>query len=187
MEEDPMANFMDQTSKKKLNKQYREFQTKNFTDLLRRRQSVLGADLKNVPAFETDKEDIDNLQFFTIFDKLFKSKLKGLLKKLKKNEKCRDDQHFQFARQRVAQIEREVQRRCQTDASLRATRITRLENEGAAGNAADLQKELMRGQYSITLPDQSPYPFKVVLMAQEPVAFQLYKNRHFHRLTEEAA
>ena len=57
-----------------------------------------------------------------------------------------------------------------------------MHNEGAGKNAASVQKELLDGRYKIKLRDQMPYNEKIIKMAQEPVAFQLYKNRDFYIL-----
>jgi len=60
--------------------------------------------------------------------------------------------------------------------------VTKLDNEAAAKSVPEVQKELLDGRYKIKLRDELPYQQKIVKMAQEPVAFQLYKKRHFNTL-----
>jgi hypothetical protein len=41
---------------------------------------------------------------------------------------------------------------------------------------------MLCGRYDIRLNAKMPYPDKMVKIANEPVAFHLYKNRHFEQL-----
>lgn len=60
-----------------------------------------------------------------------------------------------------------------------SNRVTSLHNEAAAKNVPEVQRELLEGRYNIELRTHVPYNQKIVQVAQEPVAFQLYKKRHF--------
>ena len=60
--------------------------------------------------------------------------------------------------------------------------MTKLDNEGAAQTVPKVQKELLKGRYQIKIKDEMPYNEKILRMAQEPVAFHLYKNRDFYIL-----
>lgn len=52
-------------------------------------------------------------------------------------------------------------------------------------NLAEVQKELLHGRYDISINEDLPFNHKVIQMAQEPIAFHLYKNRDFYQLSEE--
>ena len=44
---------------------------------------------------------------------------------------------------------------------------------------------MLQGNYDISLNQKMPYDQKMIRIAQEPVAFQLYKCRHFEGLRTE--
>ena len=52
---------------------------------------------------------------------------------------------------------------------------TKLNNAAAVTTAAQRQKELLKGRYEITVNQGMPYQKKVIRMASEPVAYQMYK------------
>ena len=49
-------------------------------------------------------------------------------------------------------------------------------------NPAEVQKEMMRGNYQFNLNSSLPFSHNIVKLANEPVAFQLYKSRHFEKV-----
>ena len=94
----------------------------------------------------------------------------------------RDAQLFNFAKTRIKEIERWVSICFKAEKQIDQQRVTKLDNEAAAKSIPEVQKELLDGRYKIKLRDELPYQQKIVKMAQEPVAFQLYKKRHFYAL-----
>ena len=61
-------------------------------------------------------------------------------------------------------------------------RVTKLKNEAAQFNIGSLQREMLQGNYTIMLDETLPYHKKIEKMANEPVAYQLFKKRHFEKL-----
>ena len=94
----------------------------------------------------------------------------------------RDAQLFNFAKTRIKEIENWVSICFKAEKQIDQQRVTKLDNEAAAKSVPEVQKELLDGRYKIKLRDELPYRQKIVKMAQEPVAFQLYKKRHFYNL-----
>jgi hypothetical protein len=43
---------------------------------------------------------------------------------------------------------------------------------------------MLKGKYEIKLKKEMPYGQKIVKLSSEPVAFHLYKNRHFNHLKD---
>ena len=60
-------------------------------------------------------------------------------------------------------------------------RATTLKNESAESNVAECQKELLAGKYDIKIDFKQPYYKRIANLSQEPVAYHLYKARHFER------
>ena len=89
---------------------------------------------------------------------------------------------FNFAKKRIKEIEKWVEFCYMNDKAIDQQRITKLDNEGAAQTVPKIQKELLQGRYQIKLKDEMPYNEKILRIAQEPVAFHLYKNRDFYIL-----
>ena len=61
-------------------------------------------------------------------------------------------------------------------------RCTKLDNVAASGSVVDMQRELLRGHYSINLDPEVPYRVKMERIAQEPCSFLLYKSRHLEKI-----
>ena len=51
-------------------------------------------------------------------------------------------------------------------------------HESIITNLPQRQKELMSGRYEIMIKKSLPYSNKLIKLAEEPVAYHLYKMRH---------
>lgn len=107
-----------------------------------------------------------------------------ILKRLKKSEK-RDQESINIAQVKFKEIEKQVRRYTHERAASLQKRVTQLDNQGAGVSAAGVQKELLKGRYSVKLQQEMPYNHKMIFMAQEPCSYQLFKKRDFHQFTEE--
>ena len=117
--------------------------------------------------------------FMDVFDRIFKEKMEDYLAKELRSYHMtphqRELEMFNFARLRIKEIEEWVRMCFQAEQQIEQQRVTKLENEAAARSNAEVQKELLSGRYRIRLRSETPYHQKIVKLAQEPVAFHLYK------------
>lgn len=90
---------------------------------------------------------------------------------------------FKFSKVRLKEIEELVERTYVASDNFHKRGVTKLLNLGAGQDPASIQKELLKGRYRIEFcNDTQPYNQKMNRVAQEPVAFHLYKNRHFEKI-----
>lgn len=87
---------------------------------------------------------------------------------------------FEFAKRRIKEIEALVTKKYNEEKKIEQARVTRLKNSAIQSNIGQVQKEMLQGNYAIRLDARMAYHKKIVKMANEPVAFHLYKNRDFH-------
>lgn len=64
---------------------------------------------------------------------------------------------FGFAKQRIQEIEQEVEQQQTMMKKVQHKRVTKLHNEGLAKTVPQIQKELLLGKYSIHLHDKMPF------------------------------
>lgn len=118
-----------------------------------------------------------------MFKRLFEEKLQIYIdnetKYQEKKESVDEAQMFSYARHRLQEIEQQVTYMYNLERQFTQNRVTSLHNEAAAKNLPEVQRELLEGRYNIQLRMHVPFQQKIVQVAQEPVAFQLYKKRHF--------
>ena len=89
---------------------------------------------------------------------------------------------FKFNKQRIAEIEGGLQAAMRMEKLFEPNRCTKLDNVAASGSVVDMQRELLRGNYSINLDSEVPYRVKMERIAQEPCSFLLYKSRHLEKI-----
>ena len=92
-----------------------------------------------------------------------------------------DQKMFQFAKLRLQEIEKVVKEEFQDAQGYDQQRNTSLKNESAEADIAQCQKELLSGKYEINLDFARPYYKRITNLSMEPVAYHLYKARHFDR------
>ena len=132
------------------------------------------------------KNNIDsNEDYFDVFEDLFSKKLKECIQKEENRVLNKDQlerQMFEFSKRRLAEIEALVVGLYQEEKKIQQHRVTKMDNEAFSGNQAEMQREMMRGNYQFNLNSSLPFGHNIVKLANEPVAFQLYKYRHFEKV-----
>ena len=86
---------------------------------------------------------------------------------------------FQFSKEKLAEIEHNITYEFMQSKKIEQRRITKLKNESAESNMAQCQKELLSGKYDIKMDVHQPFHKKIANLSKEPVAYHLYKARHF--------
>jgi len=89
---------------------------------------------------------------------------------------------FEFTKKRMAQLEHDILVKYRFEKGMKGLSVTKLDNEASVRNEAELQSEMLKGNYKINIKPGLPYANKIVKLAQEPVAYLLYKKRHFKSL-----
>ena len=64
---------------------------------------------------------------------------------------------YGYAQKRIREIYNEVEKKHQIMKRFNQKRVTKLNNEALAKTAPQIQKEMMRGHYTIHLQDHMPY------------------------------
>ncbi len=99
--------------------------------------------------------------FLDVFDQIFKAKMKKYLEKEKRlffqSEEESDQNLFNFAKNRIKEIENWVKLCYEAEKQIEQARVTKLNNEAAGKNMASIQKELLEGRYKIKLKEDMPY------------------------------
>ena len=93
---------------------------------------------------------------------------------------------FQFSKKRIAEIEDLCARAVQMEKQFQAQRVTRLNNEGAGQSQGSIQRELLQGRYRMNIDKKMAYRAKMTRIAEEPIAYHLYKRRHFEKFKKES-
>jgi hypothetical protein len=118
--------------------------------------------------------------YFEVFDELFQESIRSDLNPHK--EKIQS--WFEFAKRKIISMETKIQQDFEFQQNMKGISVTKFKNLGSLANITEQQKELLQGNYEIKLNDSVPYPTKICKVASEPVAYQLYKKRHFYKLNK---
>lgn len=140
---------------------------KNFKDM---QDDQLGLPL---PAIEFDDQDFV-LSYFDVYDDVFSTELKKMSMKKQQKEftkKTAGEQRFVEMWDRTCQ---DYFNKKEVDI---VSRYLKMPNGLNSCNRDDVQRELLRGKYTVKFPDYiTNFDSKVFKLAEDPIFYQLYKR-----------
>lgn len=92
----------------------------------------------------------DDHNFFEIFEKLFKKKVEELFKlNMEKYDKqmAKPADMFEFTKRKIQEIEDKIYQQFSNEKKIKGLPVTKLNNQAAVKSIADVQKELLSGNY----------------------------------------